>query len=85
MQDCLQEFTQVLGEDESQKPVEERMLEEINLTLHSFKNGKTSGADGIPKDFYAAFWHQVGPDLLGVCREYLQKGHLGTGVQSGSS
>ncbi|KYO47926.1 hypothetical protein Y1Q_0010067 [Alligator mississippiensis] len=83
MQDCLQRLTRVLREDEGQRLVEEWTLEEVNMTLCSFQNSKTLGADGLPKLFNVAFWDQVGPDLQKIYREHLQEGHLGAGLEEG--
>ncbi|KYO31952.1 hypothetical protein Y1Q_0012180 [Alligator mississippiensis] len=75
MQQCLQELTWTLAEDEQQKLEEEWMLEEAERTLFNFRNGKTPQTDGLPKESYVAFWDQVGPDLLEVFQEQLQEGH----------
>ncbi|KYO26487.1 hypothetical protein Y1Q_0002124 [Alligator mississippiensis] len=69
MQQCLQGFTWVLREAEQQQLEEEWMLEEVEKTLWSFKNGKTPGSDGLPKEFYVAFWDLLGSDLLELFQE----------------
>ncbi|KYO26948.1 hypothetical protein Y1Q_0019361 [Alligator mississippiensis] len=81
MQECIQKFSWVLGEDEGQKLEEEWMTEEINTTLCSFQNGKTPRANGLPKEFYIAFWDQVSPNLLEVYRERLKESHPGAGME----
>lgn len=72
----MQEHTWALVGDESQKLVEEWILEETTKALHSFKNNKTPGADGLLKEFCVTFWGQVILDLLEVYRKQLQEGHL---------
>lgn len=83
MQDCLQELTWALRSNEDQKLVEEWMLQEITKTLHSIKNSKTPGADGLPKEFYITFCDPVGLDWLEAYRERLQKGHLRARMDQG--
>ncbi|KYO43556.1 hypothetical protein Y1Q_0013586 [Alligator mississippiensis] len=61
---CLQSLTWALGEEKQQQMEEDWTLEELERTLWSFKNSKTPGADGLPKEFYLTFWDLVGPDLL---------------------
>lgn len=38
--------------------------------------GKAPGIDGLPADFYIAFWPVIGEDLLDVLRDSLLKGQL---------
>ncbi|KYO42755.1 hypothetical protein Y1Q_0016151 [Alligator mississippiensis] len=83
MQLCLQSLTWALEEDEQQQLEEDWMLEELKKTLHSFKNGKIPGSDGLPKEFYLIFWDLVGLDLLELFQEHLQEGHLGAGMEWG--
>lgn len=40
------------------------------------KNGKAPGLDGLPVDFYKAYWHLLGEDLLTVLSDSLDKGKL---------
>ncbi|KYO35014.1 hypothetical protein Y1Q_0000928 [Alligator mississippiensis] len=56
------------------------MLRKLERTIQSFKNGKTAGSDGLPKEFYLTFWNLVVPDLLEFFRECLQEGQLDVGM-----
>ena len=38
--------------------------EEITEVLKSFKDNKVPGIDGLPAEFYKAFWHLLGELLL---------------------
>ncbi len=40
------------------------------------KNGKAPGLDGLPVEFYKAYWHLLGEDLLAVLSDSLDKGQL---------
>jgi len=37
------------------------------------KNGKEPGLDGLPVEFYKAYWHLLGEDLLAVLSDSLDK------------
>ncbi|KAI3374947.1 hypothetical protein L3Q82_021472, partial [Scortum barcoo] len=51
-------------------------LDELHVALMSLANGKAPGIDGIPVDFYKAFWPVVGEDMLEVFRESFRSGLL---------
>lgn len=51
-------------------------LIEIENALMSMESGKSPGIDGLPMDFYKAFWDCLGEDLLAVLRECLEEGCL---------
>ncbi|KYO35357.1 hypothetical protein Y1Q_0007945 [Alligator mississippiensis] len=55
------------------------MVEELKRALRSFKNSKTPGVDGLPKEFYLL--DLVGPDLLELFQECLQEGRLGVEME----
>ncbi len=40
------------------------------------ENGKALGIDGIPVEFYKAFWPVIGEDLLAVLSDSLVRGLL---------
>ncbi len=51
-------------------------IEEVFNALQSMKNGKAPGLDGLPVEFYKAYWHLLGEDLLAVLSDSLDKGQL---------
>lgn len=51
-------------------------LEELEKAAKMMKNGKSPGCDGIPIEFYKAFWDVVGPLLLASFLHSIQKGIL---------
>lgn len=51
-------------------------LLEIEHALMSMDSGKSPGIDGLPVEFYKAFWECLGKDLLVVLRECLEEGCL---------
>ncbi|KAI3352308.1 hypothetical protein L3Q82_005171 [Scortum barcoo] len=48
-------------------------LDELHVALMSLANGKAPDIDGIPVDFYKAFWPVVGEDMLEVFQESFQE------------
>lgn len=59
--------------EELMKPLSK---EELYISLQSLKNGKAPGIDGLPVDFYKAYWEILGDDLLEVLNESLNGGQL---------
>ena len=49
---------------------------ELESAVRSLKDGKASGIDGLPGEFYKPFWNIVGPDLLDVLDESIRDGEL---------
>ena len=65
--------------------LEERELCEGKLTLtecwnalQSMKDGKSPGNDGLTKEFYVAFFGELGPTMLKAFNFSFEKGELGT-------
>lgn len=50
--------------------------QELQGALQSMQSGKAPGIDGLPVEFYKAFWPVIGPDLLDVLRDSLRRGRL---------
>jgi len=51
-------------------------LEELSAALKSLNGGKSPGLDGLPAEFFKKFWDLIGPELLLVFRESLEKNEL---------
>ncbi len=51
-------------------------LNELYDALQSTQNGKVPGIDGIPFEFYKAYWGIVGENLLAVLSDSLVRGLL---------
>ncbi|KAK3570288.1 hypothetical protein QTP86_017197 [Hemibagrus guttatus] len=54
----------------------ELSLEELHEALQRMENGRVSGIDGLPAEFYKAFWAVIGQDVLDVLRDSIQRGEL---------
>ncbi len=51
-------------------------LGELFKALQSMESGRAPGVDGLPVDFYKAFWLELEEDLLEVLRASLTEGRL---------
>ncbi|KAJ8405607.1 hypothetical protein AAFF_G00315870 [Aldrovandia affinis] len=72
-----------LGGEEAWSMEADVTLEEVREALLSLRDGRAPGHDGIPKEFYAVFWHLLGPDLLEVYRALLERGALLASMRKG--
>ncbi|KAJ8357896.1 hypothetical protein AAFF_G00056540 [Aldrovandia affinis] len=70
-----------LGAEEAQAMEADVTLEEVREALMALRDGRAPGHDGLPKEFYAAFWHLLGPDLLEVYRTLLKRGALSASMR----
>ena len=51
-------------------------IEEITEVLKSFKDNKVPGIDGLPGEFYKAFWHLLGETLVDSLNAAFDSGRL---------
>ncbi|KAL6475047.1 hypothetical protein MHYP_G00160870 [Metynnis hypsauchen] len=54
----------------------ELSLEELHEALQGMENGWLPGIDGLPVEFYKAFWSVLGQDVLSVLRSSICEGTL---------
>ncbi|KAJ8358364.1 hypothetical protein AAFF_G00013210 [Aldrovandia affinis] len=72
-----------LESEEAQSMEADVSLEEVREALLSLRDGRSPGHDGLPKEFYNAFWELIGPDLLEVYRALLERGSLSASMRKG--
>ena len=64
-------------EDKSATKLEEPLtLDELHSALMRMENGRSSGIDGLPVEFYKAYWWLIGQDLFEVLMNSLEKGFV---------
>ena len=51
-------------------------IEKLHKAVTSMQGGKFPGLDGLPKEFYVAFWQLVGEDLNQVLQGSIEQGEL---------
>jgi hypothetical protein len=51
-------------------------MQELTFALEGMKKGRAPGIDGIPVEFFKAFWSFLGEDLLAVLNDSMEKGCL---------
>lgn len=62
---------------------EDITLEEITRAMISMQDNKTPGLDGLPKEYYQAFWEQLSPSLCSVYKEVWDKGVWPVSINTG--
>ena len=50
--------------------------DEVTSALKQTQNDKSPGTDGITYEFFKAFWHLIGKDLVGVFQDSFQQNNL---------
>ena len=75
IQELIAELPQLEG-DQQQVLDSSITAEELEAAMRSLKDGKASGIDGLPVEFYKVFWTLVRPDLLHVLEECIHVGEL---------
>ncbi|KAK3521155.1 hypothetical protein QTP70_000521 [Hemibagrus guttatus] len=65
-----------LSERAARKLDRELSLEELHEALQRMENGRASGIDGLPAEFYKAFWAVIGQEVLDVLRDSIRRGEL---------
>ena len=47
--------------------------EEVKDALKEMKNGKSPVEDGLPKEFYAQLWEILGPEMVKILQETMDR------------
>ncbi|KAK3542537.1 hypothetical protein QTP86_028678, partial [Hemibagrus guttatus] len=65
-----------LSEQAARELDRELSLEELHEALQTMQNGRASGIDGLPAEFYKAFWAVIGQDVLDVLWDSIRREHV---------
>uniref|UniRef100_A0A3Q2WQW7 Reverse transcriptase domain-containing protein n=1 Tax=Haplochromis burtoni TaxID=8153 RepID=A0A3Q2WQW7_HAPBU len=80
----ISKLTQKLDPEDSIILDESITLEEITRAMESMQDNKSPGMDGLPKEYYQAFWEQLSPSLCKVYKEAWDKGVWSTSMNTGA-
>ena len=58
-------------------------FEELTQATKNLPSGKTPGSDGLPLEFYSAFWDLLGPELCSVLNDNFSRGFLSSSQREG--
>lgn len=78
-QQCIETLHEDLPhlDEEQQKELDAPLsFEEVTKAVHQLSSGRAPGVDGLPVDFYKAFWGIIGKDLFDVLLASFKAGVL---------
>lgn len=79
----ISKLTQKLDPEDSINLDEVITQEEITRAMESMQDNKSPGMDGLPKEYYQAFWEQLSSSLCKVYKEAWDKGVWSTSMNTG--
>ncbi|KAI8484945.1 hypothetical protein Bbelb_373520 [Branchiostoma belcheri] len=74
--DLCENLENTLESDEADQLEVPLALQELEAALQNMQNNKCPGSDGLPKEFYATYWHLLRRELLEVFQEAFESGEL---------